>query len=182
MEPDPFLQALPAGADVPSALYLLHTNPGQYEGRCSIIRGSGWIIRLALQLGRFPPDADDIPVKVKIDCAGDTWPWARDFDGHTTRSLLTFDHGTDCVREQLGWLTLWLMPEIDSGRMIIHIRGLSIFGVSCPTFFLPRLSTVEWQDETGQFRFDVSAAMPGLGQLICYRGWLKPVHGQACTG
>ncbi|WP_170348255.1 DUF4166 domain-containing protein [Ruegeria atlantica] len=178
MEPDPFLQSLPAGVEVPLALQQLHSNTGHYAGRCDIVEGRGWLIRLALHLGRFPRSANDIPVQVRIDRDDDTWQWVRDFDGHTTRSLLTFDHGADCVREKLGWLTLWLEPEVEAEHLLIHIRGLSILGLRCPAFLLPRSSTVEWQSETGDFCFDVSAKVPGLGVLIRYSGWLKLVHVQ----
>ncbi|MFY2826101.1 DUF4166 domain-containing protein [Ruegeria sp. MALMAid1280] len=176
MRPDPFLQSLPAGADVPTAIRRLHEAPGQYAGRCSIVGGRGWLVALALRLGHFPRDAEDIPVQIKIDRDGPEWRWARDFDGHITRSRLTFDHGAACVREQMGWLSFWLVPEISDGCLLIHIRRLSVLGLRCPAFLLPRSSTVEWQDETGRFCFDVSADMPMMGPLIRYRGWLTPVH------
>ncbi|WP_237212460.1 DUF4166 domain-containing protein [Ruegeria lacuscaerulensis] len=167
---------------MPSALRQLHNFPGRYVGRCSVEGGRGWLKKLALRLGRFPPNADDIPVKVKIDRAGQAWVWERDFGGHTTRSLLAFDHGSGCVREQMGQLTLWLKPEVSDGRLSIHIRRLSVLGLRCPAFLLPRSSTVEWQDENGRFRFDVSAEMPLFGPLIRYRGWLAPVHAGSRTG
>ncbi|WP_170381586.1 DUF4166 domain-containing protein [Ruegeria atlantica] len=178
MKPDPFLQSLSAGADVPKALRQLHGQPGHYAGRCSIVRGQGRLISRVLQFGGFPPEADDIPVKLKIDRSGEVWQWVRDFDGHSTVSRLTFDHGVECVRERMGALTLWLTPEFNEGRLLIHIQRLSVFGLRCPAFLLPRSSTVEWQGETGHFCFDVSAEMPGLGPLIRYRGWLAPVHAQ----
>ncbi|WP_367646676.1 DUF4166 domain-containing protein [Ruegeria arenilitoris] len=182
MKPDPFLQSLPSGVDVPVAVRRLHEAPGLYAGRCSVVAGRGWLIAWALRLGRFPRDAGDIPVQIRIDCNGHEWQWVRDFDGHTTRSRLTFDHGAECVREQLGLLSIWMVPEISDGRLLIHIRRLSVMGLRCPAFLLPRSSTVEWQDETGHFCFDVSADMPVLGLLIRYRGWLAPVHGTSRPG
>lgn len=176
MQPDPFLQSLPSRADVPVAVRRFHEEPGHYAGRCSVEGGTGWLVALVLRLGHFPRDAEDIPVQIRIDRDGQEWRWARDFDGHITRSRLTFDHGVECVREQLGRLTIWLMPEISGGRLLIHIRRLSVMGLRCPAFLLPRSSTVEWQDETGCFCFDVSADMPVLGRLIRYRGWLVPAH------
>jgi hypothetical protein len=136
------------------------------------------LIAMALRLGRFPKGAEDIPVQIQIDRDGDEWQWVRDFDGHSTRSRLTFDHGAACVREQMGGLSIWLQPEICDGRLQIYIRRLYVMGLRCPSFLLPRSSTVEWQNKTGHFCFDVSADMPMLGLLIRYRGWLAPVHGQ----
>ncbi len=180
MQPDSFLQSLPADADVPPAVRQLHSLSGDYAGRCSVIRGRGRLTALALRFGGFPPAADDIPVRVRINRSGNAWQWVRDFKGHSTRSQLTFDHDADCVCERLGVLTLWLTPEINAGRLLIHIRRLNILGVRCPDILLPRSSTVEWQGEEGHFCFDVSADMPGLGPLIRYRGWLAPLRAQTC--
>ena len=181
MEPDPFLQSLPTTADLPVAVLGLHGRAGRYSGRCDIEVGRGRLVRLALRLGSFPPAADDIPVQVRIDRNGKGWVWERDFDGHSTRSHLTFDHEFECVREQLGWLTLWLKPEFSNGRLSIHIQHLRVLGLRCPAFLLPRSSTVEWQDEQGRFRFDVSAEMPVFGLLTRYRGWLTPDHADRCV-
>lgn len=176
MPPDPFLQSVPSGSDVAPAVMSLHEKPANYAGRCTVQRGQGWLIALALFLGRFPSNGVDIPVRVKIEHSKGKWTWVRDFDGHTTRSVLTFDHGTACVREQLGWITLWLTVQPIDKRLVIHIQRLSILGLRCPGFLLPKSSTTEWQDAAGRFCFDVGADMPGLGNLIRYRGWLNPVH------
>ena len=182
MRSDPFLQALSSRDELPPAVRQLHEAPGRYAGRCTVSGGRGRLNALARRLGRFPPDADDIPVQIQIGQAENTWWWERSFDGHTTRSRLTYDHGAECVRERMGGLTLYLVPEIDAERLLIHIRGLSIYGFRCPRFLLPRSSTVESQDDKGRFHFDVAAEMPGLGPLIRYRGWLAPVHNQAVGG
>nr|WP_302479262.1 DUF4166 domain-containing protein [Ruegeria arenilitoris] len=176
------MQSLHSQSVLPPAVRQLHEAPGLYAGRCSVAGGKGRLIALVLRLGRFPPDAADIPVQVTIDRAGHEWRWVRDFDGHTMRSRLTFDHGAECVREQLGFLSIWLVPEVSDGRLLIHIRRLSVLGIRCPAFLLPRSSTVEWQDEIGHFGFDVSAEMPMLGCLIRYRGWLAPTHNQQGPG
>lgn len=180
MEPDPFLQSLPESVDLPASVFKFHSDPGCYTGRCGVERGGGWLTNLVLRLGRFPPTAEDIPVTVKVDFNGKEWVWERDFDGHITRSRLTFDHGAGCVREQMRWVTLWLVPQVSGSQMLVHIRRISVFGFRCPIFLLPRSATVESEDNTGCFRFDVSADMPGLGRLIRYRGWLAPVHVERC--
>ncbi len=176
MKPDPFLQTLPEVSEVPPALLHLHGGPGRYAGRCSVEGGDGWLTKLALRLGRFPPSANDIPVQVRIDRTGQEWMWKRNFNGHTTRSRLTFDRKKGCVCEQMGRLTFWLKPEFSDGLLAIRISRLKVMGLRCPAVLMPRSSTVEWQDEQGRFRFDVSAEMPVFGHLIRYRGWLAPDH------
>ncbi|SLN31276.1 DUF4166 domain-containing protein [Ruegeria meonggei] len=178
MQPDPFLQALPEDSELPMAVRRLHGNTGLYSGRCDVRRGRGLLIDLMLRLGRFPLNAEDIPVQVRIERNGHEWTWQRDFNGHTTCSRLIHDHETGSIREKLGWVTLWLKPEVSDGRILIHIRRLSVLGLPCPAFLLPRSSTAEWQGEDGHFWFDVSAEVPMLGRLIRYRGWLTPVHAE----
>lgn len=175
---DPFLQALPSAQGLPATVWQLHETAGLYSGRCQIERGKGWLIGFALRMGRFPPSGADVPVTVRTSETKQGWIWERDFDGHKTRSSLTYDQRTGCVREDFGRMTIWLKPELSETGLKIGIRGLTIFGLPVPAFLLPCSSTVERQDEQGRFRFDVSATAPGLGLLIRYRGWLTPVHAQ----
>lgn len=178
MKPDPFLQAIPARAELPKAIEMLHGGSGQYSGRCTVETGSGRFIGLALRLGQMPPEGKDVAVQLKVDRDGPVWVWTRDFDGHTTRSRLTYDHDLGCVRERFGQLSIWLVPIFEDGRLSIRIKRLSFLGIPCPKFMLPRSRTVEWEDGEGRFRFDVSADMPFLGALIRYQGWLTSDHAQ----
>lgn len=173
---DPFLQALPSNTRLPVAVQELHSAVGLYAGQCEIERGKGRLIAMALRLGRFPQSGSDVPVRVRIGRAGQHWIWDRDFVGHKTRSRLTYDHRSGCVQEQLGAIKLWLKPVWSRDGLKIEIHRLTVFGLPLPNFLLPRSSTSEWQDDQGQFRFDVAAEAPGLGLLIRYRGWLTPTH------
>ncbi|NVO54782.1 DUF4166 domain-containing protein [Rhodobacteraceae bacterium B1Z28] len=177
--PDPFRQALPPQAKLPSAVQALHSTEGCYAGRCRIERGNGRLVAAALYMGGFPPSGQDVPVRVRIARDGQRWFWERDFDGHKTLSCMTYDPHTGSVREQFGMMKVWLRPVLAQDGMRVEIRRLTVFGIPLPAFLLPCSSTAEWQDERGQFRFDVSASAPGLGHLIRYRGWLTPVHAQS---
>ncbi|WP_171174564.1 DUF4166 domain-containing protein [Ruegeria sp. HKCCD8929] len=171
---DPFLQALAPGADLPEAVYALHRFQGRLQGRCRIERGRGWLIAALLWLGRFPSSGRDVPVSLTITRDHGTWVWVRDFGGHVTRSALTFDAKSGTVREQLGALTLWLSSRRTEEGLAIDISRLAVGGLPCPRWLLPRSTTTERQDSDGRFCFDVAAALPFLGRLIRYRGWLQP--------
>ncbi|MDA7963306.1 DUF4166 domain-containing protein [Ruegeria sp.] len=175
--PDPFLCALSQTDTLPEVVRDLHSQPGRFTGRCSVERGQGVLVALALRLGGFPPSAQDIPVTVITQAMGAEWTWCRDFNGHHTRSRLTHDPRRGLVRERIGGLTIWMRTDLSSGRLSLEIKALSLFGCPCPRVLLPRSSTVEWQDDQGRFRFDVSAQVPGLGRLIRYQGWLTRDHG-----
>ncbi len=178
-EPDPFLQALGAGVAVPGSVRDLHSGEGRYSGRCSIQRGRGALVALALRIGRFPPAGEDQPVTLAIRRTGAYWQWNRDFAGHKTRSQISFDPLRGWVREQIGGLTIWLQPVRTDTGLIIEIRRLALFGLPCPGFLLPRSTSTEAEDAQSRFRFDISATAPGLGHLIRYEGWLEPVHEQS---
>nr|WP_174823352.1 DUF4166 domain-containing protein [Ruegeria arenilitoris] len=173
---------MPAGTELSDAVRALHSTCAQYSGRCTVTAGGGKLVALALRCARMPPDGQDVEVKVSIvrDQAG--WIWTRNFGGHITQSRLNFDHRFDCVREQFGPVSIWLKPVFSKDRLSVQILRLKFLGVPCPKLLLPRSTTVEWQDERGRFRFDVSAEMPVLGPLIRYQGWLTSDHGQKGAG
>ncbi|WP_170788422.1 DUF4166 domain-containing protein [Ruegeria lacuscaerulensis] len=173
---DPFWQALPTHSDLPDALRALHGHPGKFSGRCSVEAGSSWVVRSALWLGRFPPVASDIAIRIVTRQDNETWFWTRDFAGHLMQSSIRFDPKTMLVCEKAGVLTFWLKPIWNGAELKLKIQGLSVFGVPCPGVLVPKSSTVEWQDAVGRFRFDVSARLPVLGLLIRYHGWLTPDH------
>lgn len=176
MHPDPFLQALPVGTNLPKALQALHSTGGFYSGRCSVTPGKGWLAKLALRFAGMPSGGDDIPVRLRVEQEGNAWIWTRDFDGHITRSRLTLDQDQGCVCEQFGQVSVWLKPVFVPERLEIQIMRLSLLRVPFPKVLLPQSKTEEWQDDEGRFRFDVSARMPLVGALIRYQGWLTFDH------
>lgn len=175
-ESDPFLQALGDCHSLPPAVLRLHKREGRYHGRCTIERGSGLFIALALRAGRFPPEGQDIPVSLNIQREGDQWLWERDFAGHKTRSWLSFDRNRDCVREQIGALTIWMRPTPTESGLSLSIERLCVFGIPCPRFLMPQSTSAEGEDGQSRFQFNISASLPGFGLLIRYQGWLTPDH------
>lgn len=173
---DPFLRALPKRVSLPKSVWTLHSTQGDYIGECEIERGRGLLIALALWLGRFPPAGQSVPVRLTVHKQGQSWLWLRDFDGHRTRSVLSYDSDTDSGCERFGMLCVWLKPVASDDKLKLEIQRLTLFGLPCPRSLLPRSATIEWQDDFGRFRFDVSAEMPAFGMLIRYHGWLTPLH------
>ncbi len=177
-EHDPFLQTLNSVTGLPQPVRALHGEQGRYAGRCTITRGRGMLVALALRAGRFPPAGDDLPVTLDIRRSGDCWVWDRDFAGHRTRSRLSFDRTRGYVREQIGALTIWMRPVPTGTGLAIEIQRLCLLGIPCPSFLLPRSASTEGADAQARFRFDISARVPGLGLLIRYQGWLTRDHAE----
>ncbi len=173
-EHDPFLQALGVDEKLPEAIQKLHSAEGHYSGRCSIIRGRGPLVALALRIGGFPPEGDDLQITLTIRRTKGHWIWKRDFSGHETCSRISFDRRYNCVHERIGGLAIWLQPVRTEAGLSIQIRRLALFGIPCPKFLLPQSASTETQDSMDRFCFDISAYVPGLGLLIRYSGWLEP--------
>ncbi len=135
MHTDPFLQALPAGTELPDAVRALHSTCAQYSGRCTVTAGGGKLVALALRCARMPPDGQDVEVKVSIAKDQTGWIWTRNFGGHITQSRLNFDHRFDCVREQFGPVSIWLKPVFRRIAWLCRFSGSSFLGFHVPSFY-----------------------------------------------
>lgn len=176
MNGDPFWQAMQAqGLSVNPVVEGFHAGLGTktYIGFSSITRGRGPIPRLALWLAGFPPAGLRVPTQVTITTADDGCTWERDFGGHVTRSRLSFDPTTSQVVERFGPIRLALAIDADATALRITVVSMRLFGVPVPKMLLPVSDTTESEGEGGQFRFEVSARVPGIGPLIAYRGELR---------
>ena len=58
------------------------------------------------------------------------------------------------------------------GGLEMRLCHWSVFRVKLPRFLAPRIAAREWQDKEGRFRFDVAVAMPLVGEVVRYSGWL----------
>jgi hypothetical protein len=54
----------------------------------------------------------------------------------------------------------------------MRLAGWSLFRVRMPRFLAPHIAAIE-RERDGRFHFDVAAALPLMGQVVHYRGWLK---------
>ena len=62
-----------------------------------------------------------------------------------------------------------LQPLWDWFRVLYETTGIKL-----PIFLAPRSQAREWE-EGGRFRFNVSIAMPLIGDIVHYDGWLTPI-------
>ena len=60
---------------------------------------------------------------------------------------------------------------VEGDRLRYVIRGWSFLGLPMPGFLGPRTDTFE-TEEGGRFVFDVEIALPLVGRVVHYRGWL----------
>jgi hypothetical protein len=140
------------------------------RGRASVQRGAHWLARLLAPIASLPPTASDIALTVSIsaDASGETW--TRDFGGHRMRSRL-WAQG-DLLAERLGPITLIFRLIAQDGRIEWRVAGARYVGIPLPASWFSGASATE-QLVDGRYSFDVRAALPIVGLLVHYRGWLS---------
>jgi hypothetical protein len=140
-------------------------------GEATVERGSGWLANIIATVMRFPPSGD-YPVHVHFEEREGVEQWSRDFGGHRFSSRLSAGAPGQIV-ESFGLLRFhFSLPERKGGLAMILERW-SIGPLPMPLVLGPRVAAREWQ-EGEAFHFDVDVALPAVGPIIRYRGWLNP--------
>jgi len=76
------------------------------------------------------------------------------------------------VRESFGPFGFDMKVSVDSGVLAMTIVSWRLGSIPLPSFLAPRSTATETQDAGGRFRFDVPIALPLIGRLTHYSGWL----------
>ncbi len=161
---------------LPAEVKRLHDHPGRLcaAGLCRIRRGEGLASRIVARLFGLPPSGENLPVTVCFIAEGGDELWDRDFGGHRLRTRqgdLTGRPGL--LYEAFGPGHFVIRPRIVPGGLELELCGASFLGLPLPGLFWPRIRGREGV-EAGRFTFDVSIALPVIGLLVAYSGFLIP--------
>lgn len=127
------------------------------------------------KLAGFPPAGQAVPVTVTVNETTTAELWARNFNGHLTRSTIRFTGTPGVIEERLGPLTLRMQISASAKGLHYGILKASLFGIfKAPRFMLPISDTWETEDSAGNFHFSVTATAFLAGRLIHYKGSLQP--------
>ncbi len=139
------------------------------SGRAVVLRGRGILARMIATAMRFPVDGDhDLHVAFSENDGVERW--IRDFSGRRFSSHLS--QGGACLVERFGPLRFRFdLPNEGNGLRMV-MRGWSCAGLSLPLALAPQTDAREWAED-GRFHFDVPIAMPLIGPIVRYRGWLE---------
>ena len=96
--------------------------------------------------------------------------WTRLFSGRTFHSRLS-QHGRQLV-ERFGPLRFGFDLPSDERGLAMVLRCWWIGPIRFPLALAPRLIAREWEED-GRFHFDVQIALPLIGRIVHYRGWLE---------
>lgn len=144
------------------------------SGTADVVRGRHPLARLIGWAMGFPPDGRKVPVSVWMREEAGGERWRRDFGGICFESRLS-QRGALLV-EQFGPLRFGIELRHEPSGLSMPFRRWWIGPVPMPAFLLPRGMAREY--EVGhRFHFDVPIALPLIGLLVHYRGWLTPRAG-----
>ena len=141
------------------------------SGRATVTRGKGWVGRAIAWAMRFPA-AGDHPLHVHFEETDAVERWTRDFGGHRFSSRLR-DGGRGRIVESFGPLRFHFRLPVQSGGLGMELERWSLGPLPLPMALAPRSPAREWEED-GLFHFDVPIALPVIGRVIRYRGWLQP--------
>lgn len=162
---------------LPSSVQALHTvfERRRWSGEARVTRGRSNLGGLCCRLIGFPPEGEKTPVSVIIERRGDREHWLRDFAGKRFRSVLSLRGapGSGIVQERFGPFAFDIHLNLKGGALACPVGRGRFLGLPLPRWLLP-LSEATEIDDDGTFRFDVRISLPLAGELVHYRGWLKP--------
>ncbi|MFG1370913.1 DUF4166 domain-containing protein [Xanthobacter oligotrophicus] len=177
--PMPVLFAEALGSDfrlLPSPLIDLHevVDVRRWHGEAEVTHGPGLFARLVRAVMRFPPAGCAIRVAVTMERRGRGEVWVRDFAGRRFGSRLTRDAAGAGICERFGLLSFDIGLAVRDGRLWYPIVSGRLAGVPLPRTLLPTSTSCEGLDAAGRACFDVAIALPLVGPVVRYRGWLVP--------
>lgn len=138
------------------------------SGEATVERGASIAARVVAAMMGFPR-AGTHPLHVSFIERGGVEAWTRTFGDRSFTSHLSERKGR--LVERFGPLRFAFELPSDARGLEMRIVGWSCFGVPLPMALAPRSVAREWQED-GRFHFDVPIALPLVGLVVHYRGWL----------
>lgn len=169
----------PRFAVLPEAVRALHRVDELVlcEGRCRVERGRGVLARLVARLLSLPPEGTDRHILVTKRREGDRERWIRTIGGTRFASTMRAS-GTGRFVEKMGFVEFEFAIGANAAGLDWRMLGARVFRIPLPRWLRPRIVARE-SDDQGRFRFEVSAAMPGIGLIVAYSGTLRAVVARA---
>lgn len=164
---------------LPEPIRVLHDvdKRKRVAGVAQIERGKGLLARLVATVFRFPPAGDDVAVIVEFDESQGRQIWTRRFGTHVFASRQEAGRGRfdRLLCERFGLFAFGLAVVSDDRGLELRVRGWNCMGVNLPGCLAPRIDARESVAD-GRFHFHVDIALPAIGPLVRYRGWLVPAE------
>jgi NAD(P)-dependent dehydrogenase (short-subunit alcohol dehydrogenase family) len=156
--------------ELPEAVRKMHEVCGDSgaAGEAIVTGGDGVFAKLIARLMRFPKPGT-YPVHVSFAERDGVECWTRRFGDQAFSSQLSERDGL--LVERFGPLRFAFDLPSDTQGLQMHLRGWSVFGIPMPRSLAPQGIAREWEERL-RFRFDVPIALPLIGTIVHYTGWL----------
>lgn len=177
LEPTPPLYQRVMGDDfarLPPAVRDMHILAGAAlaEGRATVTRGANPFARIVARLVGFPPAGQDVPVTVRFLARDGRETWVRQFGASGFSSELCQLGGL--MVERLGVLRFGFELRGAPEGLSMHLRRWWFGPLPMPLALGPK-GVARETERDGRFCFDVPLALPLVGPVVTYRGWLVRV-------
>jgi len=163
---------------LPAPIRALHDNVSRacWSGRADITGASNPLAFIAARIIGMPRAAREVDVTVAFEVRDGVERWRRSFARRPFVSLQYAGEGLDTgtVIERFGALSFALRNTLDDKGLSQEIAAAYVLGIRLPRPLWPRIRARERLDGQGRFTFDVAIAVPLLGRLVAYKGWLIP--------
>ncbi len=133
-----------------------------------------WAARIVAKLFGFPASASDEVADVFLKRHGNKEIWIRRFGRSTFRSTLRAGPAPRRLYERFGPFDFELEMTPDETGFMLDMAAWRIGPVRLPMVLAPRTPARAFVDEHGRYSFDVAIALPFIGKLVRYQGWLVP--------
>lgn len=164
----------PAFAHLAKPVRIMHGvfGDGGAMGEAVVTQGHSPVARLVAKVFGFPTEGKHA-LHVSFGERNGIERWTRDFSGQRFISHLSDENGH--LVERFGPFRFSFdLPMRDNG-FGMEIRRWSFLRLPLPHFLAPRSVAHEWAED-GCFQFDVPIALPFVGLVVHYRGWLRPIE------
>ena len=171
LPPPLYARVMQQGFDtLPEVVQAMHRVCGDAgaSGEATVERGSTLVARMVAAVMGFPRAGTHRLHVAFIESDG-VETWTRTFGDRSFTSHLN-ERGGRLV-ERFGPLRFQFDLPSDARGLEMRIVGWSCFGVPLPLALAPQSIAREWE-EGGRFHFDVPIALPLVGRIVHYRGWL----------
>lgn len=160
---------------LPPVVRTIHTHaPVHLLGRARIDGARNWSTKLVARLFGLPAGTPDTTAEVSLKRRCHREVWVRRFGGSTFRSTLRVADRAGCIYERFGPFDFVLEVAPNSSGFTLTVVSWKLGPLKLPLRLAPQAPARAYVDEEGRYRFDVAIALPWIGRLVRYQGWLVP--------
>jgi hypothetical protein len=142
------------------------------DGEVRVTGAAGAVGAAFARVFGFPPQAEQVPVRVIIESVEGRERWTRFFGDRPMRSVMRAV-GENLIEERFGPVAVIMRLEARVDGLDMLPQSARIGPLPLPRFLRPRIRAEERVDELGRHRFDVEIGLPVIGRLVAYTGYLR---------